>query len=131
MKFCLKKRKQLLSFLPVKVSVNDSEKIYLSGNRYIYKETEQNDIKLKYGLFNLNKEIHINSGTSDYTEIECYFNLDITGYITIIGGFIAVLIGLVATFIDNNELPYLIIFISFLFIFIQRLNNSLIARKIQ
>ena len=131
MKICLKRRKQLLSFLPVKLSINDSEKRYLSVNRCIYHETEEKEIQLKYGLFNLNQETNINLNTSDNTEIECYFNLNYNDYTAVIGGLITVLAGLAIFIIDNNEISYLIVFIVALFIFIQKLNNSLMIKKIQ
>mgnify|MGYP000639126085 CR=1 FL=1 len=98
MRLQLKRRKQCLSFLPVKVSLNNSKSRILTVNEEISRETREKKINLKYGLFGLKHETVINLNSSEI-EIEVFFNFHniyknlIIGFVVLLGlGFLSMIL---------------------------------------
>ena len=99
MRIRLKRRKQWLSFLPVKISINNSGNKNLTVNKEIYHKTEEKKINLKYGLFRPKYETVINLNSSSELEVEIFFNLNnvyknlILGFVALLGlGFLSLII---------------------------------------
>jgi hypothetical protein len=119
------KTKQILSFLPVKISINDSMYQKVSVDKSIDYETDFSRIKFRLKLWGMKKHLEYNLDNLNGNKFELYFNLDYGKYTILILGFICCIVGIFYNVFSVQALGYLASMLFFLLIIIQSLFNSL------
>jgi len=125
MKVEVTKTKQILSFVPVKISINDSLFQKVSVDKSIDYETDFSRIKFRLKLWGMKKQLEYNLDNLNGNKFELYFNLDYGKYTILILGFICCIIGIFYNVFSVQTPGYLGSMLFFLLIIIQSLFNSL------
>jgi len=119
------KTKQILSFVPVKISINDSLYQKVSVDKSIDYETDFSRIKFRLKLWGMKKQLEYNLDNLNGNKFELYFNLDYGKYTIIILGFICCIVGIFYSVLSIQSSVNLASMLFFLLIIIQSLFNSL------
>ena len=119
------KTKQILSFVPVKISINDSLYQKVSVDKSIDYETDFSRIKFRLKLWGMKKQLEYNLDNLNGNKFELYFNLDYGKYTIIILGFICCIVGIFYSVFSIQSSVNLASMLFFLLIIIQSLFNSL------
>ena len=117
--------KQILSFIPVKVSFNDSLYQKITVDKTIDFETDMPRITCKLKLWGMRKQFDYNLDKLNDNNFEVYFNLDYSKYTMFILGFICCILGILISVFRIEPPGYLTSMLLFLTILIQSLFNSL------
>jgi len=125
MKVNVTKLKQILSFLPVRISINDSYYQKVSVDKSIDYETDSSRIKFKLKLWGMKKQLEYNLDNLYENKFELYFNLDYGKYSIIVLGFIFCIFGIFYSIFSVQSYGYLGSMVFFLLTIIISLFNSL------
>lgn len=119
------KRKQLLSFMPVMISVNESPYQMVKSDITHNCETDSIRAKFLVKLFGMKKQVEYNLDNFHANGFELYFNLDIGKLSIIIVGFFLCIFEIFYGFFSNQSLGFTASMFFFLLVIIQSLFNSL------
>lgn len=119
------KKKQLLSFMPVMISVNDSPYQMVKSDISLNCETDSKRAKFFVKLFGMKKQVEYNLDNFHPNRFELYFNLDIGKLSIIIVGFFLCIFEIFYVFFSNQSLGFTASMFFFLLVIIQSLFNSL------
>jgi hypothetical protein len=125
MKIRVIKKKQILSFLPVKISMNDSPFKSLGIDETAEFETDTPKLKFTLNLFGMKRNFEFDPDPTKNAGFEMYFNLDKHQSLLVIMGFIAAFFLVVSGILDKNEGKLLVASSTFIIIFFVTLFHSM------
>jgi hypothetical protein len=125
MKILVSRKKQILSFLPVEIAMNDSLYTSLQIDKSAGFNTETPMARFSLRLFRMKRSFEFDIQPEQRTTFEMYFNLDQHQSLLIILGFVAAIFLLISGILNENTGNVIIASCTFIVIFLVSLCHSM------
>jgi hypothetical protein len=129
MELTIIRRKQLLSFLPVKVSVNNSDYRSIETKAPVQFNTEGKAAGFTLTLWGMKKHLEFELDSSEKHEFELLFNLSNSFSVMMIAGVVFALYPIILGIIEWHASRFTVAALFFLLLFLFSIFNSLVIAE--